>query len=395
MSGESALVRGYPIERIGRDGRKSDVDRVTVEEPLEIRVGADTLAVTMRTPGNDFELSAGFLVAEGIVSRREEIVRIEHCREVRSPEEEGNVVVVRTTAPATRAIDRARRLLVTTSSCGLCGKGSIEALHGSFPSDLLRLTLDERQCSRRLPDRLRGAPGRLRRDAEAFTAPGSSRSPESRGPPRGHRPSQRRRQGRRDVLFSHGRLPLSEDSILLVSGRASFEIVQKALAAGSAVRRRGLGPVVSRDRPRARLRHHARRVSCARAGFNVYSTEDRLEPAPALDEAGDDPTQQDTGKAREARPRRETRARSPGRRGRSRGGAPLSAIRYPLSRSAPEQATLPQDEDQERQRPPRAGAASGALPRPPSCSTVSDSLHPFASTCSLRRARADGWQADS
>ena len=74
-------------------------DRVTVEEPLEIRVGAETLAVTMRTPGHDFELAAGWLVAEGVIKRPEEIVRFEHCREVRSPEEEGNVVIVRATVP--------------------------------------------------------------------------------------------------------------------------------------------------------------------------------------------------------------------------------------------------------------------------------------------------------
>jgi FdhD protein len=87
----------------------------------------------MRTPGHDFELAAGFLMAEGIVSRSNEILRIEHCREVRSAEEEGNVVIVRTTAPAASAVDRARRLTLTTSSCGLCGKGSIDAVRGSFP----------------------------------------------------------------------------------------------------------------------------------------------------------------------------------------------------------------------------------------------------------------------
>jgi FdhD protein len=113
MSRESEVLRTYAIGRVGRGGEKSDVDRVTVEEPLEIRVGGETLAVTMRTPGNDFELAAGFLVAEGIVSRPEEILRIEHCREVRSPEEEGNVVVVGATAPAAAPHERARGILLT------------------------------------------------------------------------------------------------------------------------------------------------------------------------------------------------------------------------------------------------------------------------------------------
>jgi FdhD protein len=81
----------------GGEAPISRPDRLAVEEPLEIRVGAETLAVTMRTPGHDFDLAAGWLLAEGIVSRPDEIVRFEHCREVRSPEEEGNVVIVRAT----------------------------------------------------------------------------------------------------------------------------------------------------------------------------------------------------------------------------------------------------------------------------------------------------------
>nr|MDQ5872798.1 formate dehydrogenase accessory sulfurtransferase FdhD [Acidobacteriota bacterium] len=229
MSRESDLLRSYPIERVGRDGQMSDVDRVTVEEPLEIRVGGNTLAVTMRTPGNDFELAAGFLAAEGIVSRREEILRIEHCRDVRSPEEEGNVVVVRTTAPASGAMDRARRLLLTTSSCGLCGKGSIEALHGSFPSIVSDSKLD--------PDVLARLPDRLRREQPAFRESGGlhgagvfslSGEPEVVREDVGRHNAVDKAIG---TLFLAGRLPL-ESSVLLVSGRASFEIVQKALAAG-------------------------------------------------------------------------------------------------------------------------------------------------------------------
>jgi FdhD protein len=273
MSGESALVRGYPIERIGRDGRKSDVDRVTIEEPLEIRVGADTLAVTMRTPGNDFELAAGFLVAEGIVSRREEIVRIEHCREVRSPEEEGNVVVGRTTTPATGAMERARRLLLTTSSCGLCGKGSIEALHGSFPPISADAKVDAAVLGR-LPDRLRGAQAAFEESgglhgAGIFTLAGE---PEVVREDVGRHNAVDKAIG---TLFLAGRLPLGE-SILLVSGRASFEIVQKALAARV--------PVVAAVSAPSSLAIDLARDSgitlvafLRPGGFNVYSREDRLE----------------------------------------------------------------------------------------------------------------------
>lgn len=68
MNDGTDAVRSYPIDRVGRGGARADVDRVTIEEPLEIRIRGQTLAVTMRTPGHDFELAAGFLVAEGIVS---------------------------------------------------------------------------------------------------------------------------------------------------------------------------------------------------------------------------------------------------------------------------------------------------------------------------------------
>jgi FdhD protein len=85
METTAAPVRSQRIFRFENGALTGREDRVSVEEPLEIRVGATTLAVTMRTPGHDFELAAGWLVAEGIAPRPEEIVRIEHCRQVRSP----------------------------------------------------------------------------------------------------------------------------------------------------------------------------------------------------------------------------------------------------------------------------------------------------------------------
>ena len=229
MREESNVTRGYPVARAERGAVRSDRDRVAVEEPLEIRIGAQTIAVTMRTPGHDFELAAGFVATEGIVSRREDVLRIEYCREVRSPEEEGNVVLVRTTVPAEGSIDRARRILVTTSSCGLCGKGSIEALRGSFPAIESTVTLDPAVLET-LPDRLRTAQSAFRETgglhaAGIFTLAGQ---PESVCEDVGRHNAVDKAIG---TLFLAGRLPLSE-SVLLVSGRASFEIVQKALAAG-------------------------------------------------------------------------------------------------------------------------------------------------------------------
>ena len=247
-------------------------DRVAVEEPLEIRVGADTLAVTMRTPGHDFELAAGWLVSEGVIKRPEEIVRFEHCREVRSPEEEGNIVIVRATVPAGSLLDRARRLIVTTSSCGLCGKGSIEAVHGQFAAVVSDARVEAAVlCS--LPETLRrsqagfGETGGLHA-AGVFTLSGEL-------------VCLREDIGRHNAvdkvvgfLFQQGRLPLSE-SILLVSGRASFEIVQKAVAAGI--------PIVAAVSAPSSLAIDLARDSAVmlagflrEGGFNLYATEERL-----------------------------------------------------------------------------------------------------------------------
>src|SRR5689334_15975051 len=220
-------VRKTRVLRVGAGGAVARDDRVAVEEPLEIRVGKETVAVTMRTPGHDFDLAAGWLLAEGIVSRPEEIARFEHCREVRSPEEEGNVVIVRATASA-GALGRARRMLVTTSSCGLCGKGSIESVHADFPP--VDSTVEVRASV------LAGLPDALRAAQSAFTETGGLHAA---GVFRadGELLAAREDVGRHNAvdkvighLFREGRLPL-DDAILLVSGRASFEIVQKAVAA--------------------------------------------------------------------------------------------------------------------------------------------------------------------
>ncbi len=272
MDHDDPAVRGVSILRVSPAAAERRDDRVSVEEPLEIRVGAETLAVTMRTPGHDFDLAAGWLVAEGLVRRPDEIVRMEHCREVRSPEEEGNVVIVRATASAAGSTDRARRLLLTSSSCGLCGKGSIESLHGHFPPVPPGAILDP-AVLRRLPDALRAAQGAFAQTgglhaAGIFTLEGELLVC-------------REDIGRHNAvdkaigsLFRLGRLPLSRH-VLLVSGRASFEIVQKALAAAI--------PVVAAVSAPSSLAVDLARESgmtlvgfLREGGFNVYSGEDRL-----------------------------------------------------------------------------------------------------------------------
>ena len=271
-------VRGERVLRYEDGTARAREDRVTVEEPLEIRVGAQTLAVTMRTPGHDFDLAAGWLLTEGIVHRPEEIVRLEHCREVRSPEEEGNVVIVRATAPSGDALDRARRILLTSSSCGLCGKGSIESVRGRFPP----VASDARVSA----EVLRGLPEKLRSGQAAFAETGGLHGAgvfDLDGTLLATREDVGRHNAVDKVighLFRAGpRAALG--TVLLVSGRASFEIVQKAVAAGIPI-------VAAVSAPSSLAIDLARESRVALVGFlrdggfNLYSEEERLAlPAPA------------------------------------------------------------------------------------------------------------------
>jgi FdhD protein len=271
-------VRSERIVRYGSGVSAPREDRVTVEEPLEIRVGAQTLAVTMRTPGHDFDLAAGWLLTEGIVQRPNEIVRLEHCREVRSSEEEGNVVIVRTTAPAGDALDRARRILLTSSSCGLCGKGSIESVRGRVPP----VSSDARTSA----EVIQGLPETLRRAQTSFAETGGLHAAgvfDLEGALLASREDIGRHNAVDKVighLFREGRVPLSR-TILLVSGRVSFEIVQKAVAAGIPI-------VAAVSAPSSLAIDLARESRVALVGFlrdggfNLYSADERLAlPAPA------------------------------------------------------------------------------------------------------------------
>ena len=265
-------VRSTRIVRYEAGAAAPREDRVTVEEPLEIRVGAQTLAVTMRTPGHDFDLAAGWLLSEGIVRRPEEIVRLEHCREVRSEEEEGNVVIVRATAPAGDALDRAKRLLLTSSSCGLCGKGSIESIHGRFPA------VDS--DARVLPEILGSLTAKLRGAQTAFGETGGLHAA-GVFTLEGELLASREDVGRHNAvdkvlghLFREGHVPLSRH-VLLVSGRASFEIVQKAVAAGVPI----LAAVSAPSSLAIDLARESRVALVGflrEGGFNLYSAEERL-----------------------------------------------------------------------------------------------------------------------
>jgi FdhD protein len=232
-------LRPKSITRIEGAEKSSAVnDLLAVEEPLEIRIAGRSIAVVMRTPGHDRELAAGFLVTEGIIKRRDDVLDIVRCTMASTAsssasagtgEVSENVLDV-LLAPSTE-VDLARltRHVFTSSSCGICSKASIEAVRLQFPSIDVPMALGR--------EVLAGLPGRLRAAQESFAASGGLHA-SALFDVTGTIDVVREDVGRHNALdkvighaFFADRLPLS-DRVLLVSGRVSFELMQKALAAG-------------------------------------------------------------------------------------------------------------------------------------------------------------------
>ncbi len=221
-------VRRVARTRIEELSCREAPDRVAHEEPLEIRIGDVPLAVLMRTPGQDEELVAGFLTTEGIVEHAAQVESIRHCSRAAGPEVEDNVVRVTLAAGVAVDLERLRRHLFAGSSCGVCGKASIEAALGTAPP------LDD-------PARFPAAllyelPARLRAAQAVFDETGGLHAA-GLFDAEGRLLVAREDVGRHNAVDKvvgwaarRGRLPLA-GHVLLVSGRVSFEIVQKALAA--------------------------------------------------------------------------------------------------------------------------------------------------------------------
>jgi len=220
-----------------RDGSsKSDRDVVTVEEPLEIRLEVleaghtveKSVSVTMRTPGDDFELTAGFLFTEGLIDGRDAVVDLSYCQD--EEPQEYNIVTVRLRDPAAFDSSLLTRNFYMTSSCGVCGKASLEAIEirGCEPlPDGPRVSADV----------IRSVPEKLRRAQPVFDRTGGIHAA-GLFEPSGELVVLREDVGRHnavDKVIGHelleGRIPVT-GSFLAVSGRTSFEIMQKALAAG-------------------------------------------------------------------------------------------------------------------------------------------------------------------
>lgn len=218
----------------------SEPDLLAVEEPLEIRIGfgeehqrqEKSISVTMRTPGHDLELAQGFLFTEGIIRSADDILSIKHCRQVKKEEEIGNVVRVELSYELPIDIQKLQRHFYTTSSCGVCGKSSIEAVEvnacESLPTG--KPVLD-RQLIHELPIKLR--------EAQAVFEYTGGLHAAGLFDHKGKLLLMREDVGRHNALdklvgaaADQGLLPL-HPYLVQVSGRASFELVQKAVVAGA------------------------------------------------------------------------------------------------------------------------------------------------------------------
>jgi FdhD protein len=231
-----------PIEQVvvqeGRTLRRTRRDALATEEPLEIRIlcpglgeAAHPISVTMRTPGPDFELAAGFLFGEGIIEGAHQIAAIRYCVDAAQGEAQQYNVVNVFLSPDT-VFDPAtlQRHFYTTSSCGVCGKASIEAVWGPTCAPIA----SEVEVSART---LLSLPATLRASQAVFERTGGLHAA-ALFMPEGELLRVREDVGRHNAMdklvgaaLLAGELPLSE-AVLLVSGRLSFELVQKAARAG-------------------------------------------------------------------------------------------------------------------------------------------------------------------
>jgi FdhD protein len=246
-------------------------DDLTIEEPLEIRIGSKTVATTMRTPGHDEELAAGFLVSEGLVRAPAAIIGF--TRPEKSPDHD-NVISVQLAAGVRVKLTSSRRFGTISTSCGLCGKNGIAAIRQNFSAiasaKKARVKMETLLV---LPDLLRKQQGDFTRTggihaAGLFTFDGTLQTV-------------REDIGRHNAVdkvigraFLDGTLPL-DHQILLVSGRASFEIIQKALAAGIPI-------VASVSAPSTLAMDFARESGQTLIGFlrppalNIYAHAERI-----------------------------------------------------------------------------------------------------------------------
>ena len=248
------------IERIQGDARERIEDELAIEEPLEIRVDGEPLAVTMRTPGEDEELAAGFLAGEGLIAGRADIATIGPSADLAA-----NTIDVRTTNGLRR--DPGARSFYTTSSCGVCGKGALDSvrIEAGPPPDPQATD----------PAVIRGAPARAESEQSAFQRTGGLHATalfEASGELIVVREDVGRHNAMDKAIGSQllaGRYPLP-GVVACLSGRASFELVQKAALAQLA----GIVAVGAPSTLAVELARERGMLLCGFArgeSFNVYS----------------------------------------------------------------------------------------------------------------------------
>lgn len=268
------------VQRVRDGSSRLRKDAVAVEEPMEIRleravdgeIEVHAVTVTMRTPGSDFELAAGFLFSEGLVRVREDVHEIRYC--AGDEPQEYNLVAVRLAEGAAFDSGLLTRNFYTTSSCGVCGKASLEAIEVKGCSRLAGAEpIVEASLLPQLPDRLREEQGLFERTGGLHAA--------ALFAPDGELIVVREDVGRHnavDKVIGHelleGRIP-AKDRILMVSSRTSFEILQKALLAG-------VGMVVAVGAPSSLAVNLASQFNITLVGFthtegfNVYTGPERI-----------------------------------------------------------------------------------------------------------------------
>ncbi len=219
----------------GRSTRKQD--HLATEEPLEIRLQAGsetrTLAITMRTPGHDYELAAGFLFAENVIRQREELGHMTYCVEDDPRSQEYNTLSVALRTEQLPDLPQLQRHFFTNSACGVCGRTMLEDLSQRHPQALPPGPVVE-------PELLYQLPGRLRQAQALFQHTGGLHAA-ALFDAQGQLLVVREDVGRHNALdklvgwgLLNDKLPF-HDHIILVSGRASYELLQKCLAAGAPI----------------------------------------------------------------------------------------------------------------------------------------------------------------